>query len=104
LEEGILEILGEKIILEKEKKEDKKDKDKKDKDKKDKEKKKEKIKEIKGVYLRREIRVANFYRCFHLPEDVSTEDIDASFKNGILQLTIPTKTAKSSEKQVIEIK
>jgi len=104
LEEGILEILGEKIILEKEKKEDKKDKDKKDKDKKDKDKKKEKIKEIKGVYLRREIRVANFYRCFHLPEDVSTEDIDASFKNGILQLTIPTKTAKSSEKQVIEIK
>jgi len=102
LEEGILEIVGEKKIIEKEKKEEKKDKDKKE--KKDKDKKKEKIKEIKGDYLRREFRPANFYRCFYLPEDISTEDIDAKFKNGILQLIILKKTAKISEKQVIEIK
>ncbi|MFX1571883.1 MAG: Hsp20/alpha crystallin family protein [Promethearchaeota archaeon] len=102
LDEGILEIVGEKKIIEKEKKEEKKDKDKKE--KKDKDKKKDKIKEIKGDYLRREFQPANFYRCFHLPEDISTEDIDASFKNGILQLIIPKKTAKISEKHVIEIK
>ncbi|MFW9819266.1 MAG: Hsp20/alpha crystallin family protein [Candidatus Thorarchaeota archaeon] len=106
LQEGVLEILGEKSIKDKDKKEEKKDKDKKEKkdEKKEKDKKKEKYKEIKGNYLRREIRSANFFRCFHLPEDISPEDIDASFKNGILRLKIPKKTAKTSDKQVIEIK
>jgi len=111
LQEGILELLGEKTIKDKEKKEekkekekDKKEKDKKDKDKKDKDKKKEKFKEIKGEYLRREIRTTNFFRCFHLPEDITPEEIDASFKNGILQLKIPKISAGISEKKVIEIK
>ena len=106
LQEGILELLGEKSIKHKEKKEEKKEKDKKEKkdEKKDKDKKKEKYKEIKGNYLRREIRTSNFFRCFHLPEDIVPEEIDASFKNGILQLKIPKKSAKISEKKVIEIK
>ncbi|MFX0134468.1 MAG: Hsp20/alpha crystallin family protein, partial [Candidatus Hodarchaeota archaeon] len=71
---------------------------------KQKDKKKEKDKEIKGEYLRREIRTTNFFRCYRLPEDISPEEIDASFKNGILRLKIPKKTAKISEKKVIEIK
>jgi HSP20 family protein len=108
LQEGILELLGEKSLKNKEKKEEKKEKekDKKEKkdEKKDKDKKKEKYKEIKGDYLRREIRTANFFRCFHLPEDIAPEEIDASFKNGILRLKIPKKSAKISEKKVIEIK
>jgi len=106
LQEGVLELRGEKAIKDKEKKEEKKDKEKKEKkdEKKEKEKKKEKYKEIKGDFLRREIRSTNFFRCFHLPEDISTEDIDASFKNGILRLKIPKKSAKISEKHVIEIK
>jgi len=106
LQEGILELLGEKTKKDKEKKEEKKKKDKKDKkdEKKDKDKKKEKVKEVKGDYLRREIRVTHFYRSFHLPEDISPEGIDASFKNGILRLKITKKTAKISEKQVIDIK
>ncbi|MCK4370979.1 MAG: Hsp20 family protein [Candidatus Lokiarchaeota archaeon] len=32
------------------------------------------------------------------------EGIEASFKNGILRLKVPKKTAKLSEKQVIDIK
>ncbi len=108
LQEGILELLGEKSIKHKEKKEEKKEKekDKKEKkdEKKDKDKKKEKYKEIKGAYLRREIRTSNFFRCFDLPEDIYPEEIDASFKNGILRLIIPKKSAKISEKKVIEIK
>jgi len=106
LQEGILELLGEKSIKHKEKKEEKKEKDKKEKkdEKKDKDKKKEKYKEIKGDFLRREIRTSNFFRCFHLPEDIVPEEIDASFKNGILRLKIPKKSAKISEKKVIEIK
>ncbi|UCC20568.1 MAG: Hsp20/alpha crystallin family protein [Promethearchaeota archaeon] len=103
LQEGILELRGEKEIKKKEKKDDKKDKDKKD-EKKDKEKKKEKDKEIKGTFLRRDIRSTNFYTCFHLPDDISTEEIDASFKNGILRLKLPKKGADISEKKIIEIK
>ncbi|MFX0088125.1 MAG: Hsp20/alpha crystallin family protein [Candidatus Hodarchaeota archaeon] len=102
LQEGILEIMGEKSEKEKKDK-DKEKKEKKD-EKKDKDKKKEKFKEIKGDYLRREIRTSNFFRCFHLPEDIHPEEIDASFKNGILRLIIPKKSAKISEKKLIEIK
>ncbi|UCD01774.1 MAG: Hsp20/alpha crystallin family protein [Promethearchaeota archaeon] len=106
LQEGILELIGEKTKKDKEKKEEKKEKEKKEKkdEKKDKDKKKEKMKEIKGDFLRREIRSTNFYRSFQLPEDISPEDIEASFKNGILRLKIPKKTARISEKQVIDIK
>jgi len=108
LQEGILELLGEKTIKDKEKKDEKKEKEKDKKEKKDekkeKEKKKEKHKEIKGNYLRREIRTTNFFRCFRLPEDITPEEIDASFKKGILKLTIPKKLAGISEKKVIEIK
>ncbi|MFX0142333.1 MAG: Hsp20/alpha crystallin family protein, partial [Candidatus Hodarchaeota archaeon] len=100
------ELRGEKALKEKEKKEEKKEKNKKEKkdDKKEKDKKKEKYKEIKGDYLRREILTTNFFRCYRLPEDISSEEIDASFKNGILRLKIPKKTTQLSEKKVIEIK
>ena len=106
LQEGILELHGEKARKDKKKKDEKKDKEKKEKkdEKKEKDKKKEKYKEIKGDFIRREIRSTNFYRCFQLPEDIYPEEIDASFKNGILRLKIPKKTAKISEKHIIEIK
>lgn len=109
LQDEILELSGEKKVKDKEKKEEKKDKEKKDKkdkkdEKKDKDKKKEEDIKIAGDYLRREIRSTNFFRCYQLPEDISSEEIDASFKNGILKLRIPKKTAKLSEKQIIDIK
>ncbi len=110
LQEGVLELIGEKAIKDKDKKDEKKDKDKEKKEKKDekkdkdKDKKKKKYKKIKGNYLRREIRTTNFFRRFHLPEDINPEEIDASFKNGILRLEIPKKLAATSEKKVIEIK
>ena len=108
LQEGILEIIGEKTIKHKDKKEEKKEKEKKEekekKDKEKKDKKKEKDKEIKGEYLRREFSSASFYRSFLIPEDINIEGIDASFKNGVLRLKIPKKTTETTEKQVIEIK
>lgn len=114
LQDEVLEIIGEKALKYKEEKEDKKEKDKKeekekkeekkDKHKDKKDKKKEKGKKIDGDYLRREFRSASFFRTFRLPEEVSLEGIDASFKNGILRLTIPKKTSETEEKKVIEIK
>jgi len=113
LQDGILEIIGEKALKSKEEKEDKKEKDKKeekekkeekkDKHKDKKDKKKEKGKKIEGDYLRREFGLASFYRSFHLPEEISLEGIDASFKNGVLRLKIPKKTAETEDKKVIEI-
>ncbi|KKN19754.1 hypothetical protein LCGC14_0942420, partial [marine sediment metagenome] len=81
-----------------------KDKDKKDKDKEKKDKKKEKFREIKGSYLRREFKSQNFYRAFILPEDILSEDIDASFRNGVLRLNILKTSAIAKQKHVIDIK
>ncbi len=114
LQDSVLEIIGEKALKYKEEKEDKKEKDKKeekekkeekkDKHKDKKDKKKEKGKKIEGDYLRREFTSASFFRSFHLPEEISLEGIDASFKNGILRLRIPKKTSETEHKKVIEIK
>lgn len=108
-QEGILEVIGDVIKEDKDKKDkdkDKKDKDKdkKDKDKEKKDKKKEKFKEIKGSYLRREYKSPNFYRAFILPEDILSEDIDARFRNGVLRLNILKTAAIAKGKHVIDIK
>ncbi|MHA2037277.1 MAG: Hsp20/alpha crystallin family protein [Promethearchaeota archaeon] len=116
LQEDKLEILGEKTLKYKEEKDEKKKKEKKEdkeKDKKDekkdkhkekKDKKKEKDKDIKGEFLRREYRSASYYRSFILPEEINSDDIEASYKNGILRLKIPKKTVESTDKKTIEIK
>ena len=114
LQEEILEITGDISLKRKEEKEHKEKKEekehkekkeeKKDKHKEKKDKKKEKTKKIKGTYLRREYRSASFYRSFYLPEEINSEGIDASFKNGVLRLTIPKKNIESADKKVIEIK
>lgn len=114
LQEGILEILGEKAFKHKEGKEDNKKKEKKeDKEKKDekkdkhkekKDKKKDKYKDVKGDFLRREFRTPSFYRSFRLPEEINSEGIDANFKNGVLRLRVPKKLSEITDKRTIEIK
>ncbi len=115
-QEGLLEVIGDVIQKDKDKKDkdkdkkdkdkDKKDKDKdqKDKDKEKKDKKKEKFRAIKGSYLRREYKSPSFYRAFVLPEDILSEDIDASFRNGVLRLSMLKSAAIAKEKHVIDIK
>jgi HSP20 family molecular chaperone IbpA len=112
LQEEFLEILGDKTLKYKKEKDEKKKKEKKEdkeKDKKDekkekhkekKDKKKEKYKDIKGEFLRREFRSASYYRSFILPDEINSEGIEARYKNGILRLNIPKRTAK----RIIEIK
>jgi HSP20 family protein len=64
--------------------------------------KEEKKDEEKGKYFRREITRGEFQRTVSLPDNVDDANAKASFKDGILTVTIP-KTEKSKRK-TIEIK
>lgn len=64
--------------------------------------KEEKKEEEKGKYFRREITRGEFQRTLSLPDNVDGDNAKASFKDGILKVTIP-KTEKSKRKS-IEIK
>jgi len=64
------------------------------------EKQEEKEEKKKGVY-RVERRYAGFYRHIPLPADVDTGKVDATYKNGVLELRVPKKIgAKPSRIQV----
>lgn len=57
---------------------------------------KKEAKEEKGHYLRQEISRGEFQRSFALPSGVKTEDVKATFKDGILELSIPkSETAQA---------
>ncbi|MBQ9494168.1 MAG: Hsp20/alpha crystallin family protein [Treponema sp.] len=55
------------------------------------EKSDKKAKKDAGKYLIRERRVSEFTRRFTLPDDVNGEHVAASFKNGVLTVSIPRK-------------
>ena len=54
-----------------------------------------------GNYLIRERRFASFTRSFRLPENIDSEGISASFKNGILSLEI--KKRAETQARLIQI-
>lgn len=59
-----------------------------------------------GKYIRRERSVSSYQRSFRVPDDLKPEDIDASYKDGVLTVILPKKEvipAKEAPKQ-IEIK
>ena len=55
-----------------------------------------------GKFVRRERYMGSCSRSFYVGEDVKSEDIKASFKNGILSITVPKedKTAKEEKKYI----
>tara|TARA_R110002020_G_scaffold37072_7_gene111875 strand:+ start:3800 stop:4225 length:426 start_codon:yes stop_codon:yes gene_type:complete len=56
------------------------------------------------TYTRREFAVTSFKRSFTLPETVDTENINASYTDGILKLTLPKKAeALPKPKRLIEV-
>jgi len=61
--------------------------------------KEEKKEEEKGKYFRREISRGEFQRTLSLPDNVDGDKAKASFKDGILTVTIP-KTEKSKRKSI----
>ncbi len=49
-----------------------------------------------GRYIRRERYAGACQRSFYVGEDIAEEDIKASFKHGILKLSIPKREAKAA--------
>ncbi len=64
------------------------------------EKREEKEEKKKDYYLH-ERSFGSFQRAFRVPESVDTDKIDASFKNGVLTVTLPkTAEAQKAEKKI----
>lgn len=64
------------------------------------EKKEEKEEKKKDYYLS-ERRFGSFERCFRVPEGVDANKIEASFKKGVLKVTLPkTPEAQKQEKKI----
>ena len=59
----------------------------------------------KGKFVRRERYFGECSRSFYVGEQITTEDIKASFKNGTLNLEIPKKEEKKElpNKKYVEI-
>ena len=62
--------------------------------------------EEESKFVRRERFYGECSRSFYVGEDITEEDIDAEFKNGILKIEIPKKeeVKKADETKQIEIK
>ena len=55
-------------------------------------------------FVRRERFYGECSRSFYVGDNVTEEDIDAEFKNGILKVDIPKKEERKEETKYIEIK
>ncbi|MDI9257379.1 MULTISPECIES: Hsp20/alpha crystallin family protein [Flavobacterium] len=61
-------------------------------------------KDEKGRYTRREFSYASFRRAFTLPESVNTENINATYENGVLKINLPKREeALPKPKRLIDI-
>ena len=54
-------------------------------------------------YVRKERSYGKYQRSFYVG-DIDKENIDASFENGILKVTMPKKEEEKSSKKTIEVK
>lgn len=61
-------------------------------------------KETDGSYIRREISEGFFQRTLSLPETAYCDKADASFKNGVLTISIPKKAEALQKPRKVEIK
>lgn len=68
------------------------------------EKKEEKTEGEEGKTHRRECFYGNFSRSFTLPESIKLDGIDASYKKGVLKLTLPKSGEEKLKSTEIEIK
>jgi HSP20 family protein len=55
----------------------------------------------KDNYFQREVRYGSFARTFRLPEGVKAEDVQASYRNGVLEISIPLPAGRLPKKVLI---
>lgn len=61
-------------------------------------------KDTEGKYTRKEFSYSSFRRAFTLPETVNTENINATYENGVLHIALPKREeALPKPKRLIEI-
>lgn len=63
--------------------------------------KEDKKDEAKTKWLIRERKTSSFSRRFTLPEDIDAENVQATFKNGVLNINIPRKALAAPKKIAI---
>ncbi|HXG21043.1 MAG TPA: Hsp20/alpha crystallin family protein [Methylomirabilota bacterium] len=56
-----------------------------------------------GNYFHREVSYGGFARTFTIPEGVKAEDVHATYRNGVLELSIPLPASMVAKKIPIEI-
>jgi HSP20 family protein len=56
------------------------------------------------TYTRKEFEYSSFSRSFNLPENVSDDDVEAHYENGVLKLTVSKKKEATKPKKAIDIK
>jgi HSP20 family protein len=66
--------------------------------------KKEEMEEKDEDYFLSERRYGSFHRSFRLPESVDEDKIDATFKNGVLTITLPKRAESKKAEKKISIK
>lgn len=66
--------------------------------------KQEEKEEKKRDYYLHERSFGSFERCFAVPEGVDTDKVEASFKNGVLTVTLPKKPEAIKPEKKIEVK
>lgn len=54
-------------------------------------------------YTRKEFNYGSFTRSFTMPEEVNTENIEASYIDGVLSITVPKTELKEDIKRMVEI-
>ncbi|WP_310992371.1 Hsp20/alpha crystallin family protein [Aequorivita marina] len=57
----------------------------------------------KTQFLKREFNYKSFERSFNLPENINSEDIQASYNEGVLRITLPKMEEKKALKRMVEI-
>jgi len=54
-------------------------------------------------FTRKEFNYSNFKRSFTLPENINVEDVNATYNNGVLEITLPKKEEEKALKRMVEI-
>jgi HSP20 family protein len=65
---------------------------------------KSEVEDTKDQFYRSERTYGSFYRAIPLPESVKLEDVQATFADGVLEVSVPLPTAPEPKSRIVEVK